>query len=863
MNLTIFIYRYILTAIFCCLLFCQSAHRLDISPYPVSTIPDTLYIFSDSNFNEHQIFTIESLQGLLAREKPEIYRIRGNGSIHWLDELVNSGVLIPDYSLNNFSEIISHFNHVIEGYVFCNLNDNSTNAAISMCSVSNAVVVTSVTAPVFQELGIPLIHDVRNLDEGWVYSNYGNEFNEELVIVLEENKFLHLADYSIFSNAFHFNDPPDSWLTNSVYSSMAPSAPVLGWSNIDEFDFIYNNSLYSILTQAANYSINLSTFTNLEADLHQIEINEIETVENTHTVCFLMSDGDNLQYLMNDFATSENWYASPFRGQIDLGWTISPAFCELAPNIMNYLYEHASNTESGRDYFIAGPSGMGYIFPDGYPDVANFADITNLYMAKADLNIVNVLGNNLDKLRLPPYLLQHNIEAIFYYGFSDYSDLDGDIFWLNGKPVIGGRRNLWEGFETPSSLASYINSLPTDPNSKNGYSLIPVHVWTRTVEDVVNCANELNNNVRVVAPDEFVQLIQQNLGSQLEEDQFNGNSWYVSSSGSDITGTGNETFPLQTIQFAVNMAADFDSVIVLPGVYTSTNTDVVDLGNKSIYLFAKYGPQETIVDGENVSRCFRNNFNGKSIIDGFTVQNGYSANWNGAGIFAQGSVLYRNMIIQNCSAPIGQGGGIYFENNTNFARIEYSLIKNNTAARGGGVSSWGGGYARVKNCTIINNHANTWGGGASSDDASRVEFLNCIIWGNSAPEGEQLFEYENAELNTNYSTIEGGYGGIHCYTVEPDFCDADNGNYFLNPGSQLAELGFGNEFLGAYPEGCDLVGDLNIDGVINIVDVVILIGIILDNSNPSINEITAGDLNGDQLLNVIDVVLLVQMILGV
>ena len=54
-----------------------------------------------------------------------------------------------------------------------------------------------------------------------------------------------------------------------------------------------------------------------------------------------------------------------------------------------------------------------------------------------------------------------------------------------------------------------------------------------------------------------------------------------------------------------------------------------------------------------------------------------------------------------------------------------------------------------------------------------------------------------------------------------------------------------------------LAGDLNSDGIVNVLDVVGLINIVLGTAD----ENTAGDLNGDGLYNVLDVVILVNIIL--
>jgi hypothetical protein len=132
-------------------------------------------------------------------------------------------------------------------------------------------------------------------------------------------------------------------------------------------------------------------------------------------------------------------------------------------------------------------------------------------MKKSDLKILNIIGNSMDDQYLTPYLNQSNIDAVFYYYFSDYSGGKGEIKWINNKPIITGRYKLWEGFETPNSIASKLNNLSKDIHSASGYSLIPVHVWSMGVEQIIECANLLDSNVRIVTPDEFVSLIKKNV----------------------------------------------------------------------------------------------------------------------------------------------------------------------------------------------------------------------------------------------------------------------------------------------------------------------------------------------------------------
>jgi hypothetical protein len=56
------------------------------------------------------------------------------------------------------------------------------------------------------------------------------------------------------------------------------------------------------------------------------------------------------------------------------------------------------------------------------------------------------------------------------------------------------------------------------------------------------------------------------------------------------------------------------------------------------------------------------------------------------------------------------------------------------------------------------------------------------------------------------------------------------------------------------------LGDVNFDGVVNVLDVVLLVNSILNGD--SANDYPQGDLNEDGLLNVLDVVLIVNIILN-
>ncbi len=83
--------------------FSQSASRVPGSPFPVSQIPDTLYVINMESLTDDQRLTVITLQGMLAKTKPEIFCWRSVGFPLWLEDLhENYGIYIDSTILDRF-----------------------------------------------------------------------------------------------------------------------------------------------------------------------------------------------------------------------------------------------------------------------------------------------------------------------------------------------------------------------------------------------------------------------------------------------------------------------------------------------------------------------------------------------------------------------------------------------------------------------------------------------------------------------------------------------------------------------------------------------------------------------------------------
>ena len=404
----------------------QIPDRIEDSVFPLSQTPDTVFVLYDDNFTEDEVLIIQTLQGILSKEKPAIFRDVGTGSTIWINDLISKGLITPSYLFqDNFIGLISNYKNQINGYVICELHTTSSNIAISLAGILNAIPVTEKNISLMDSLEIPFLYDLRDKNYSWLLNNFSDSFNKNIVIYQDTIKDLCLGDYSVFTNSLHFFEDIHSELVDTVFNNMETNSFLLGWGN-DEYQTVNKSSNYSISVLPADYSYNLSLLTNMNSTIFQ-KNHETHTknIDSVHTVCFVMSDGDNIQWLLNWFITDSRWFGNNNRGQIDIGWTISPALSELAPTVMSKIYETSSNTAFGKDYFIAGPSGTGYIYPENFKDLEIYTQQLNSYMQKSDLNIVNIIGNNFDDYYLYSFLEKPNINALFYYDFSKYSKHDG------------------------------------------------------------------------------------------------------------------------------------------------------------------------------------------------------------------------------------------------------------------------------------------------------------------------------------------------------------------------------------------------------------------------------------------------------
>ena len=245
----------------------------------------------------------------------------------------------------------------------------------------------------------------------------------------------------------------------------------------------------------------------------------------------------------------------------------------------------------------------------------------------------------------------------------------------------------------------------------------------------------------------------------------------------------------------------------------------------------------------------------------------------GGGIYIMMGLLSNMQITENLAV---EGGGIYFESN-----------------------------ATLINMTIANNSAESTGNGVMCDFCDPLKVVNSILRngnnGNLSHGSAVAEDNITAVFNSN---IQGGmddsWGGDFNISSDPLFVNEDSGGYYLSSNSPCIDSGtndindiilwenlsgdswytigdgipdisdyFGDApDMGAFEWGLDEpvligcqneLGDVNMDEVINILDIVLMVDAILGNGT-EFNDCM--DMDGNGTVNILDIVRLVEIILN-
>lgn len=485
--------------------------------------PEFLYVINENNMSKAEQTMISTLQGLIAsKSKNQIYILSSNEPDYeiWLKDLKKNYKVKYEIVKNPWN-LVSKFKKYIDGYtLYSSVKEHTINNACTLASLHNSIAIDESIEDILNSYGITnFIYDCRDTDKYWAYNNLWDlGLNHSTVIELSSDKYIPLRDYAILSKSliFYEDDINDASFRETIFNSMDDGGRILGWGP-DEHTNVSIASKAGIDMIAADWSYNLSVLSSYKSVPLKQNINkDIEKEDGFHYVTFIMSDGDNQQWLLGSNFNNKNWFGSPYRGDFNLGWSLSPSLYYLAPTVFNSYYCAAKN-----DNFVVPASGNGYMYPSKFPadKLSDYTKRLNDYMAEVDEHSVLILDDEAfyKKELWDKYTFNSNIDGLLYLNYDKNDAYEGEIIWSNNKPVISCRDLLWAGLEDENELINNINNRIdegyTDITSPNSYTFVYVHVWSNTMDNVNHVVTMLNKNpkVKIVTPDTFIKLIKDNV----------------------------------------------------------------------------------------------------------------------------------------------------------------------------------------------------------------------------------------------------------------------------------------------------------------------------------------------------------------
>jgi hypothetical protein len=396
-----------------------------------------------------QQLLLATLQGVVNRTKPRIYlQQKGmEGKATWLPDLgVPTGSLVEPLSL------VSRFRSEITGAVLYDPALPATiNLATTLAGLENAV---ATSAAVATQLSLPIVADLRGQFANelaayqWAIDTLRPRTTHRMLISHTPDICGYLRDYAVANSALvvwlDHSDAAQRALLQGLADDLPLNAPFIGWLRGGESQNVQSLSKRGVHVLPADFMQNLTVWSGVPATLRSTQPHPAPpALEDKIYVTLVYSDGDNMQYAQH--RTRLLW-EDPARGSIPLNWPLSPELVDAAPAILS----HYQRTATANDYLLAGPSGLGYIFPSAWPldTFDTYVTQTATYAHRAGMDSTVIINRQSSSdTTLPTYVALPEDKAAIYSShfaptgmFQNWSDYNSDDLIVAGIPI--GRSRL-------------------------------------------------------------------------------------------------------------------------------------------------------------------------------------------------------------------------------------------------------------------------------------------------------------------------------------------------------------------------------------------------------------------------------------
>lgn len=444
---------------------------------------------------------------------------------------------------------------LFDGYVLTDVKNNPESGVVASVAshVYNSIIVDVRDKEYYEKAGYVMKYDATRKTTVDAWHEFKDKCSKEALVIMPVQTG-ELREFAIKNNLFVLNlnkrqedagSGQNIELLEEVLAWLKPNAPVYGWEqgvSEDQFvarvsgsghpmipcDWSYNHSLMSLL-----YNEDRPPVQSRLSDPRAIDFSKKKNY-----VSFFLSDGDNVQWMMQDFAS--RYYDVPEAGDVRMtyGLPIS-TLAMMAPVQFNNLMELQQP-----DCSLMEMLGGGYYYVDTYSQNGNrkanlkvAAKRLAAYMRRYQVRLLGVMAMDVKsaaaKEAYQAYVdANEQLEGIIALQYSPYAGGEGEIFWMTNKkgydiPVITVKYSLWDRLHEREGSPAFIASELKDEAQEESFSVICVHAWSRFkgntygVTAAKQCAGYLDDRFEVVNMQELVWRLRMNHCPEQTQDYLN------------------------------------------------------------------------------------------------------------------------------------------------------------------------------------------------------------------------------------------------------------------------------------------------------------------------------------------------------
>ncbi len=331
--------------------------------------------------------------------------------------------------------------------------------------------------------------------------------NTALVLVSPQNG--ELRDFAITHGLFMINvDNSHSNLSllNDVLAWLEPGSMIYGWesdvSGEDAFvnpiskyghKMIPSDMMFNVALNSINYT---SRQSNMTASVDNPVYMDLEGNLQKRLVSFYLSDGDNVQWMMNNFINS-TYYLHSDATLVKMGFGIpSTTISMINPDQTRNIF---AQQPAGTTLFEALGGGYPYVdvFGDSSPigkeaAVALLAEEAAAHMRQRNVKVLGLITRNDSssddaKAAYKAYIEANDqLEGVVVIEYAPYAGGKGEIMWAENSagyqiPIVTVRYSLWANgnvADNQGSPAEIAELVVASDAEENPFSIIAIHAWS-------------------------------------------------------------------------------------------------------------------------------------------------------------------------------------------------------------------------------------------------------------------------------------------------------------------------------------------------------------------------------------------------